>query len=65
MSCRCHTCNKKLPLSATLGSKCKCGHAFCNGHLMNHECEYNHFEKNQEKLKDIVIKIVPAKLTPT
>ncbi len=32
---------------------------------MNHECEYNHFEKNQEKLKVVVIKIVPAKLTPT
>ncbi|AEO98211.1 hypothetical protein EPVG_00345 [Emiliania huxleyi virus 201] len=32
------------------------------GHLMNHTCEYNHFEKNKEQLKDRVIKVVPVKL---
>lgn len=65
MSCRCHTCNKKLPLSATIGAMCKCGYVYCNGHLMNHVCDYKHFEKNQERLKDTVIKIVPSKLNTT
>ena len=62
MSCRCFVCNKKLPLSAEIGSKCKCGQTYCAGHLINHTCEYNHFEKNKEQLKDRVIKVVPVKL---
>ncbi|AHA54642.1 hypothetical protein EhV145_00091 [Emiliania huxleyi virus 145] len=32
---------------------------------MNHVCDYKHFEKNQERLKDSVIKIVPSKLNTT
>ena len=59
---RCATCNKKLPLSATIGQQCKCNKIFCTTHLYSHECTFDHLGSNKEKLEKNNVVIEPVKI---
>ncbi|KAJ1627947.1 hypothetical protein T492DRAFT_167910 [Pavlovales sp. CCMP2436] len=40
----CTHCERRLPLVASLTSRCKCGHLYCGAHLQpgDHQCNYDH-----------------------
>ena len=45
---RCGACTRRLPLTAFLQCKCRCGGAYCGEHLHAHECQFD-FKSAQQR----------------
>merc|ERR1712070_183557 len=47
----CKQCQKKIPLTMQLQSRCRCGHSFCCQHLHEHKCTFDHREVAKQRLQ--------------
>lgn len=59
---RCASCACRLPITASLQSKCRCGQLFCGQHMHSHVCNFDYRAATQRQLRDETPVIAPAKL---
>ena len=59
---RCLTCNKKI--KSVMPLQCKCKNYYCNMHKVasNHNCSFDFFKENQNRLRERNQKVVANKL---
>ena len=55
-------CAVRLPLTACVQSRCKCGQLFCAGHMHCHACTFDYRSAARAKLQADNPEIAPAKL---
>lgn len=59
---RCGVCHKRLPVTAVLGAKCKCGDLFCGAHMQSHACSFDYRAQARDQLRRANPEIAPTKL---
>ena len=59
---RCAVCDCKLPLTACMQSRCKCGQLFCGAHMHGHVCSFDYRAVARDRLQKEHPTIAPAKL---
>ena len=56
---RCNQCNKNITL---MNFKCRCDNYYCLSCLKNHNCSFDYFKANQERLKKKLELVEPEKI---
>jgi len=59
---RCASCQSKLPITASVQSKCRCGVFYCAAHMHCHACVFDHRGNAQRRLAKEHPLIAPSKL---
>jgi len=60
---RCAQCDVRLPITACVQCKCRCGQLFCGKHMHTHKCTFDNKAAMQTKLRDEMPLVTPAKLS--
>ena len=59
---RCETCATRLPITACLHAKCRCGLTFCASHLHEHRCSFDYKATEKERIRRAMPICMPSKL---
>ena len=59
---RCACCNVRLPITAVVQSKCRCGELYCSAHMHSHTCTFDYKTTFKDKLRHDTPVVAPAKL---
>jgi len=57
---RCAECDIKLPITACLQSRCRCGKLYCASHMHCHACEFDYKAATKTKLQRDMPLVVPT-----
>jgi len=51
MKVKCSVCKKKIPILMVDVYTCKCKNIYCPQHKLDHNCSWNFFEENQNRIR--------------
>lgn len=59
---RCETCAARLPVTACLHARCRCGQVFCTAHLHQHACAFDYRAAERARIQEAMPKLSAPKL---
>ena len=59
---RCAECSGRLPMTACLHSKCRCGKLFCGKHMHAHVCSFDYRVATQRDLREAMPHVAYPKM---
>ena len=59
---KCAMCKKRINMLLIEMHKCKCNNFYCSQHLLEHDCNFNHFQANKDNLENTLLKVEKSKI---